>query len=66
MRKLIGEKVSQKLKGRPSGRKGISNPEHSVWMKENGGGQGRGECAGNETALYRRRRLSDEVRGGGG
>lgn len=34
-RKLIGEKVSKKLKGRPSGRKGISNPEHSVWMKEN-------------------------------
>lgn len=35
MRKLIGEKVSEKLKGRPSGRKGISNPEHSTWMKEN-------------------------------
>jgi hypothetical protein len=35
MRKLIGEKVSKKLKGRPSGRKGISNPDHSVWMKEN-------------------------------
>ena len=34
-RKLIGEKVSKKLKGRPSGRKGISNPEHSVWIKEN-------------------------------
>ena len=35
MRKLIGEKVSEKLKGRPSGRKGISNPGHSTWMKEN-------------------------------
>lgn len=35
MRKLIGEKVSKKLKGRPSGRKGISKPEHSEWMKEN-------------------------------
>jgi hypothetical protein len=35
MRKLIGEKVSKKLKGRPSGKKGISKPEHSEWMKEN-------------------------------
>jgi hypothetical protein len=35
MRKLIGKKVSEKLKGRPSGRKGISNTEHSTWMKEN-------------------------------
>lgn len=35
MRKLIGEKVSKKLKGRPSGRKGISKPDHSEWMKEN-------------------------------
>jgi hypothetical protein len=35
MRKLIGEKVSKKLKGRPSGKKGISKPKHSEWMKEN-------------------------------
>jgi hypothetical protein len=35
IRKLIGEKVSKKLKGRPSGRKGMSKPEHSEWMKEN-------------------------------
>lgn len=35
MRKLIGEKVSKKLKGRPSGKKGISKPDHSEWMKEN-------------------------------
>lgn len=35
MRKLIGEKVSKKLKGRLSGKKGISKPEHSEWMKEN-------------------------------
>jgi len=34
-RKLIGEKVSKKLKGRPSGKKGIPNPKHSEWMKEN-------------------------------
>jgi hypothetical protein len=34
-RKLIGEKVSKKLKGRPSGKKGISNPKHSEWMKQN-------------------------------
>lgn len=26
---------SSPLKGRPSGRKGISNPKHSEWMKEN-------------------------------
>ncbi len=31
-----------------------------------GGNRERGECAGNETALCGRRRLSDEVRGGGG
>jgi hypothetical protein len=35
VRKLIGEKVSKKLKGRPSGKKGIPNPNHSKWMKEN-------------------------------
>jgi hypothetical protein len=35
VRKLIGEKVSKKLKGRPSGKKGIPNPNHSEWMKEN-------------------------------
>ena len=34
-RKLIGEKVSKKLQGRPSGKKGISNPKHSEWMKQN-------------------------------
>lgn len=35
MRKLIGEKVSEKLKGRPSVKKGILVPKHSEWMKEN-------------------------------
>jgi hypothetical protein len=35
VRKLIGEKVSKKLKGRPSDKKGIPNPNHSEWMKEN-------------------------------
>jgi len=35
VRKLIGEKVSKKLKGRPSSKKGIPNPNHSEWMKEN-------------------------------
>jgi len=34
-RKLIGEKISKKLKGKPSGKKGTSNPEHSEWMKNN-------------------------------
>lgn len=34
-RKLIGEKISKKLKGRPSGKKGTCNPEHSEWMKKN-------------------------------
>lgn len=34
-RKLIGEKISKKLKGRPSIKKGISTPKHSEWMKEN-------------------------------
>lgn len=34
-RKLIGEKISKKLKGRPSIKKGVSTPKHSKWMKEN-------------------------------
>lgn len=34
-RKLIGEKISKKLKGRPSSKKGTCNPEHSGWMKKN-------------------------------
>ena len=32
-------------------------------LKKTGGDRERGECAGNETALCGRRRLSDEVRG---
>lgn len=34
-RKLIGEKISKKLKGRPSIKKGVPTPKHSEWMKEN-------------------------------
>ena len=34
-RELIGEKISKKLKGRPTGKKGIPNPTHSEWMKKN-------------------------------
>jgi hypothetical protein len=34
-RELIGEKISKKLKCRPTGKKGIPNPTHSEWMKKN-------------------------------
>jgi len=35
MRKLIGEKISKKLKGRPSNKKDTKHPGHSDWMKKN-------------------------------
>jgi hypothetical protein len=35
LRLLIGKKGGETKKGRPNGKKGIPNPEHSKWMKEN-------------------------------
>ena len=35
LRNLISKKGSETKKGKPSGKKGISNPKHSEWMKNN-------------------------------
>jgi hypothetical protein len=35
LRNLISKKGSETKRGKPSGKKGISNPKHSEWMKNN-------------------------------